>query len=73
MTELGRWLIVIGVAIALLGLAVWGLGRAGFRGLPGDVRYESENVRFYFPIATSIVLSILLTLALWLWQWLGRK
>jgi ABC-type anion transport system duplicated permease subunit len=66
MTQLGRWIVIAGVALVCIGLVIWLLGRLGFRGLPGDIRYESENVKFYFPIVTSIVLSILLTGALWL-------
>lgn len=73
MTEIGRFIILGGVFLIVLGLVIWGLGRIGFRGLPGDIKYESENVRVYFPIVTSIVLSIVLTLILWLWHWLGRR
>ena len=58
MTNVGKLLIVAGLLVAVVGLVVWGLGRAGFRGLPGDIRYESGNVRFYFPIVTCIVLSV---------------
>jgi DUF2905 family protein len=60
---LGKLLVVIGVVTTLVGLLVWGgfvpkwLGR-----LPGDVRIEREHSGFYFPIATCIVLSIILSL-----------
>ena len=73
MTHAGKLLVVVGLLVAAAGLVVWGLGRAGFRGLPGDVRYESGNVRFYFPVVTCIVLSVVLTALMWLWQWVGRK
>lgn len=73
MTDAGKLLVVIGAILVVLGAAVWGLGRLGLRGLPGDVRYESDGVRIYFPIVTCIVLSVVLTLAVWLWQWLGRR
>lgn len=73
MTDLGRTLLIVGVVVALLGAAMWGLGRAGFRGLPGDLRYEGESVRFYFPIVTSLVLSVLLTLGFWAWRWLSGR
>lgn len=73
MTEIGRFIILGGVFLVVLGLAIWGLGRIGFRGLPGDIKYESENVRVYFPIMTSIVLSILLTLIFWLWHRLSGR
>jgi hypothetical protein len=72
MNDVGRLLIFAGLALAGIGVVVWLLGRAGFRGMPGDIRYESESVRIYFPIVTCIVISILLTLALWLFQWLRR-
>ena len=73
MTDLGRIIVLLGAALVVVGLAVWGLGRLGFRGLPGDIRYESQNVRFYFPIVTCIALSIVLTGLMWLWQWISRK
>ena len=73
MANAGKLLVVVGLLVALAGLAVWGLGRAGFRGMPGDIRYESGNVRFYFPVVTCIVLSVILTALMWLWQWMGRR
>jgi hypothetical protein len=66
-------LVLIGLVLAVVGAAVWGLGRAGFRGLPGDVRYESGNVRFYFPVVSCVVLSVILTALVWLVQWMGRR
>ena len=73
MQHTGKFLIIAGLALAAIGALLWLLSRTGFRGLPGDVRYESENVRFYFPIATSIALSIALTFLMWLWQWFSRR
>ena len=73
MTNAGKMLIVVGLLVAIAGAIVWALGRAGFRGMPGDVRYESGNVRVYFPIVTCIVLSVILTAVMWLWQWVGRR
>lgn len=73
MANAGKLLFVVGLLIAAGGAVVWALGRAGFRGLPGDVRYESGNVRFYFPVVTCIVLSVILTALMWLWQWIGRR
>lgn len=73
MADLGKLLVFLGALLALIGAALWGLGRLGLRGLPGDIRFQTGNVRFYFPIITSIVLSVLLTLLLWLWHWLGRR
>lgn len=62
-SSLGRALVYLGIGLALLGGLVLVLGRAMDLGnLPGDLVYEGENVRIYVPIATMIVLSILLTL-----------
>lgn len=69
MTELGKWIAAGGALLLLLGLVVWALGRAGFRGLPGDIRYETEHVRIYFPVVSMIVLSVVLSLLLWLVRW----
>jgi hypothetical protein len=63
MQELGRPLIVIGVALALVGLALTFGPRLPFLGrLPGDVMWRKGGTTVYFPIVTCIVLSILLTL-----------
>lgn len=73
MSDVGKYLIIAGLLLALAGAAVWGLGRIGFRGLPGDLRYETDHVRVYFPIVTCIVLSVLLSAVMWLWQWHSRR
>lgn len=73
MTEIGKVLVALGLGVAVLGLALWGLGRLGFRGLPGDIRVEGAGFRFYFPIVSCVVLSLVLTGAAWLWQWLCRR
>ncbi len=73
MSELGKWIMLIGAAMVAIGALFWGLGRLGFRGLPGDIRYESDGTRIYFPIVTCIVLSVLATALMWLWRWWGRK
>ncbi len=73
MIPMGKLIIVLGVAMVIIGAAIWALGRLGFRGLPGDIRYESENARFYFPIVSCIVLSIILTFGMWLRHRLSQK
>lgn len=73
MIPMGKLIIVLGVLMVIIGAAIWALGRLGFRGLPGDIRYESENVRFYFPIVSCVVLSVILTLGMWLWHRLSQK
>ena len=63
MAEVGKFLVIIGIAIVVLGIILWtGIG-AGFLGkLPGDIRIERGNSVFYFPIVTCIVISIVLSL-----------
>lgn len=72
MDQIGKLIIFLGLILTVLGLVVWGLGRMGFRGLPGDIDYWSENFRFYFPIVTCIVISVLASVLVWLWNWLRR-
>lgn len=76
MSQLGRIIVMVGIILVVAGLALWGLGRLGFRGLPGDVRFQSEGTRVHLPIVTclvaSVVLTILINAALWLWNWLAR-
>ena len=63
---MGRVLIVVGLAIAALGLLI-SLGLPIGR-LPGDIAVKRDNFSFYFPITTSIILSIILTLILGLFR-----
>ena len=63
MPELGKFLVIIGVVIVLVGLMFWtGLAPKWLGRLPGDIRIEGEHSAFYFPIVTCIVISIVLSL-----------
>jgi hypothetical protein len=73
MIDLAKLLIATGLVLLVAGAVVWGLNRFGFRGLPGDIRYESENFRFYFPIVTCLAISAIVTLLIQLWRWIMRK
>jgi hypothetical protein len=65
MGEFGKFLVIIGVVIVLIGLIFWtGLAPKWLGRLPGDVRIERGNSAFYFPIATCIIISIVLSLIL---------
>jgi hypothetical protein len=63
-----RALIVIGVVLVVVGLAWPWLSKLGLFRLPGDIVIERENFRFYFPITSMILLSLLLSLILWLFR-----
>jgi Protein of unknown function (DUF2905) len=63
--ELGKFVVVIGVIITLVGLLMWsGFAPKWLGRLPGDIRIEREHSAFYFPIVTCIILSIVLSLLL---------
>lgn len=67
--ELGRTLIVVGAVILVVGLALVFAHRIPFLGrLPGDVVVQKKNFTLYFPIATGLLLSLLLTVVLNLWS-----
>lgn len=61
---LGKLILILGVALAVAGLALMLFGRLGLGRLPGDVTFGGGNWKVYFPLATSILLSLLLTLVL---------
>jgi uncharacterized membrane protein YidH (DUF202 family) len=61
---LGILLVGLGVAVIVAGLLVWSGALSWVGRLPGDVRIERENVRFYFPITSMILISLVLTLIL---------
>jgi Protein of unknown function (DUF2905) len=61
-----RALIIFGVVLIAVGLLWPVLSKLGFGRLPGDIVIERANFRLYIPIATSIIVSVLLSLLLWL-------
>jgi Protein of unknown function (DUF2905) len=69
--DLGRLLVIFGLVIVAAGVLVMLVGRVPWIGrLPGDIHIERGNWTFYFPLGTSILLSLVLTLVLWL---IGRR
>jgi len=75
-TQIGKVLVIAGILLVLVGLLLMAGSRLPFAGLgklPGDVSYKGKHVTFYFPIVTCIILSVALTLALWLISFFGRR
>ena len=62
----GTILIVIGVGLILVGLLIWSGSLSWFGRLPGDIRIERETVRVYVPIVSMLVVSLVVSLALYL-------
>ncbi len=69
--EFGKILIIIGLVIAIVGVLIAMGGKIPLIGrLPGDLTFKGEKFTFYFPLATSILISIVLSLVFW---FIGRK
>jgi hypothetical protein len=65
MSEPGKFLVIVGVVLAIVGLLFWsGFAPKWLGRLPGDIRIEREHSVFYFPIVTCIIISIVLSLLL---------
>ena len=69
MSELGKMLIVFGVILAVVGIVLLLAPKIPWLGkLPGDFSYRGERFTFYFPLTTCILLSIILSLLLYLFR-----
>jgi len=68
MRDLGRLLILFGAILLVVGLLLTVSGKIGLGKLPGDIVYRRGNFSFYFPLMTSILLSIVISLILWLFR-----
>ena len=66
--DIRRILIVAGIVLLVAGLLWLFLTRLGLGRLPGDIVIERENYRFYFPLVTSILVSVVLTVLFWFFR-----
>ncbi|MBC6699233.1 DUF2905 domain-containing protein [Hymenobacter sp. BT190] len=73
--QLGKSLVILGLLLAALGAFLW-LGGGSLLGwfgrLPGDIRIERAGFRLYVPIVSMLLVSVVLSGLLWLWQRLGK-
>ena len=61
-----RFLIVLGIVLIVAGVLWPWLRKLGFGRLPGDIRYEKDGFSFYFPLTTGLIISVVITLVLWI-------
>ena len=71
--QTGKYLILIGAAILIIGVIFYFFGGSlkWLGHLPGDIRIERGNFRFYFPLSTLILLNLLIFLLFRIWKWLN--
>lgn len=63
-----RFLIILGVAILVAGLAWPWLAKLGLGRLPGDIHIVRENFSFYFPLTTGVIISLVVSLLFWIFR-----
>ena len=69
MPDIGKFLVALGLAIAAAGVVIWsGFGRSWLGRLPGDIHIRRGNTEIYFPLATCVLVSLALTLLMWLFR-----
>ena len=69
MSDLGRYLIIAGAVVMVVGVVLVFAGKIPWLGrLPGDIYYKSDRVTFYFPLATCVVASVVVSLLLYLFR-----
>ncbi len=67
MNDTGKLLVLIGLGLAVIGGVIWLAGKVPWIGrLPGDIRIERENFKFYFPLTTCLLISAIITVVFWL-------
>jgi Protein of unknown function (DUF2905) len=74
--QFGKLLVIVGVLLVAAGLLLMAGAKFSFFGLgrlPGDIVYKGKNTQFYFPIVTCLVLSVLLTLVIWIISHLTKR
>ena len=69
MPEVGKLLFIVGLVLAAVGLLIWaGVGRGWFGQLPGDISVNRPGFSFHVPIITCLLISLILTVVLWLFR-----
>ncbi len=74
--HLGKWLVIFGVVIVVIGVLLMGgirLPSLGLGKLPGDIAYKGRNSSFYFPVVTCLIISGILTGIVWLISFITKR
>jgi hypothetical protein len=71
--QVGKYLVVIGAVILVIGIIIYFFGGSlkWIGHLPGDIRIERENFKFYFPLTTLLLINLLIFLIIRIWKWLN--
>lgn len=74
-STIGKWIVFLGAGIIVLGVLIWVGSKAGLPigKLPGDIKVQKEKFALYFPLVTSLLLSLFLTIIVNLIIWLFRR
>ncbi|WP_298158051.1 DUF2905 domain-containing protein [Ferrovum sp.] len=65
---MAKWLVIVGIIFILVGVTWPWLSRLGMGSLPGDIHIERKGISFYFPVTTSIIVSLVLSLVFWIFR-----
>ncbi len=63
-----KWLVILGAVLVLIGLLWPVLSKLGLGHLPGDIKIEKEHFTFYFPLTTCIIVSVVITIIVWIFR-----
>ena len=64
--NIGKIVIALGLMITFVGIVIFVLGKLGLGKMPGDMKFGNDNFKVYFPIGTCILISVIMTLIMWL-------
>ena len=70
--QFGKYILITGIVISIIGGIIILFGKIGISRLPGDIEIEGKNWKIYFPVISCIVISIILTGILWVVRWLRK-
>ncbi len=65
---MAKWLITVGLILVVLGVLWPLLAKLGLGNLPGDIKFERKGFTFYFPLTSGIIVSLVITLILWIFR-----